>query len=902
MSLAPGSKLGPYDVLAPLGAGGMGEVWLARDPRLEREVAIKALPEAFARDPERLARFDREARLLASLHHPNIAGILGLEEVDGRRYLVLEYVEGPTLAERLSQGQLPLAEAVDVCRQIATAVEAAHESGVIHRDLKPGNVKITPTGEVKVLDFGLAKGGVAAASGSDPNLTASPTLTHAATMAGVILGTAAYMSPEQARGRGVDRRTDIWSFGCVLYECLTGQALFQGETVSDLIARILEREPDWSALPAATPVRVRELLRRCLRRDPKERLRDMGDARLELVEAMSSPPPEVAPAAGEAAGRGRRRGRMAWFAIGLALVALSAGAAAVARLALRPPGAGTLRVSVQAPDGLDLSGEVPDVTISPDGRTIVFAALDTTGTRALWLRPLDSNTARRLPGTQGAVIPFWSPDSRQLAFFAGGELKRMTVQDEDIQVVCPAPNPRGGAWGRGDVIVFAPTGSGPLMRVAASGGEAQRATTLDSTRGETAHRFPCFLPDGRHFLYVALPGKDSQVATRMGETGAVRPGPIVLSSTGAPVYAEPGYLLYNRQGTVVAQRFDGRSRRLRGSPQPVRGLVDASGSYSGSPVVMASRAGVLVQRDVRSANDRVDLLDISGKALSTLALPENYYSTPRFSPDGTKLVLNSSHVGSNVSPLWMVDLRRGISSRFTFEGTFDSDGAWTPDGGRVIYGSARRKGREIYWRKADASGPEVRLAEVPNLFNDPSTVSPDGRFVVYRSLSGETGEDLWMLATDGKTPPAPLIRTRFNELDADISPDGRWIAYRSDESGRLEIYVASFPGLAEKTRVSNDGAAPVLNSTATWVRWRRDGRALHFIGGDGQTIMQADVEPGAAFRAAAPRPLLRLPRGFVDADISPDGRQVVVCMPTGVEGRGAINLVMNWVRELEPGR
>ena len=892
MSLHPGTRLGPYEVLSSLGAGGMGVVYRARDSRLGRDVAIKALPDPFARDPERLQRFEREAKVLASLSHPHIAAIYGLEEVEGHRYLVLEYVEGPTLAERLKKGPLPLTEALEICRDIAAGLEAAHESGVIHRDLKPGNVMLTPSGGVKVLDFGLAKGGTG--SNSESNLMDSPTLTTPPTGAGVILGTAAYMSPEQARGKAVDRRTDIWSFGCVLYECLAGKQIFEGETVSDLIAKILEREPEWQALPASVPPRVAALLRRCLTKDAKQRLRDIGDARLELTEALSGAPEPAA--AGVPAGR-----RAGMLATAGAVVVVAAATFAITFSMMRPSAPRAMRVSVQAPDGMQVSEEVPDITISPDGSMLLFAGQDTAGVSHLWVRPLASAGSRMLPGTEGAKIPFWSPSGREVGFFADENLKRMPIDGENAQIICPAPNPRGGAWGAGDVIVFAPTASGPLMQVPASGGEPKPATRLDTSRGETAHRFPCFLPDGKHFLYVALPGKASQLDTRVGTRDA-KLGPVVVTSPNGAVYAEPGYLLFSRQGSVVAQRFDARSLRVSGAPRTLPDLFDVSGSYSGSPSVMTSRNGILVQREVQWVRTRLDVLDRSGRVLSSVSLPDGRYSTPRFSPDGSHVVLDYARTGASFAPVWMVELARGTSSRFTFEGVYQSTGVWTPDGGRVIYGFDRTGGRDLYWKRADGAGAEDLLADVPNLFNNPNSVSPDGRVLVYRSLSGESGEDLWALPLTGERKPAPLIRTRFNELDADISPNGGWIAYRSDESGRFEIYIQSFPALDRKIRVSTEGATPLANVPLSFTRWRNDGRELFYIGGDGQTIMSAAVEPGPDIHVAAPHPLVRVPRGAFGADISPDGQRVLVCMPTGTQGRSLLNLVMNWAPELKESK
>ena len=885
MTLNPGTKLGPYEILAPLGAGGMGEVYRARDPRLGREVAIKSLPDAFANDPERLARFEREARLVASLSHPNLAAIHGIEEVGGRRYLVLEFVDGETLAARLSRGALAVDESIDVCRDIAAGLEAAHENGVVHRDLKPGNVIITPSGQVKVLDFGLATSGGAGASGSDPNLSHSPTLTHA-TRAGVILGTAAYMSPEQARGKNVDRRTDVWSFGCVLYECLTGKPLFQGETVSDLIARILEREPDWAALPANTPSQVRELLRKCLRKDSKERLRDIGDARLELAQAAVEP--------SRVAIAGPRARRWPWMvAIGVLSLALAAS------LALRPKpeslDAPTMRVSIPLPRDLEISLEVPDATLSPDGKSVVFAAVDSSGTTRLFVRPLRSAAVRALPGTEGAVIPFWSPDSREIAFFANSNLQRMSIDGGAAQVLAPAPSARGGAWSSEDIIVYAPSASGPLMKISAAGGTPMVATVLDSTRGETAHRFPCFLPDGKHFLYVGIPGKDGKVDTRVTSLDDSS-GPVLVSSPNMATYAA-GYLLFNQNESVVAQPFDLGSLQLRGSPKVVGGLYNVSAQYSGSPTLMASGNGALIQREYRASAMRVVLMDRSGRIVRSLALPRGRYSEPSFSPDGRRLAITHAPPGVAVFSVWIVDIARNLANRLSFSGTWDISPMWTTDGEQVVWGRDSNSGRELFWKRADGSGDEEMLADVPNMFNDPTSITRD--HVVFRSLSGTTNEDIYMVSLRGDRTLQPLILTPYNELDAVVSPDERWMAYRSDESGRHEIYVVGFPNMDRRVRVSLDGAAPVTNANLMLLSWRRDGRELLFIGGDGRTLMAVDVQTGEHFSAGIPRALFRFPRETEDAEISSDGQTIAVVLPAESETRSILNLVLNWTTELE---
>ena len=896
MPLTPGQRLGPYEIMAPLGAGGMGEVFRARDTRLGRDVAVKALPEIFAHDPERLARFEREAKLLASLSHPNIAGIYGLEESGPERYLVLEFVDGETLESRLKHGPLPPDEAIETGMRVAEALEVAHEAGVVHRDLKPGNVMLTRSGSVKVLDFGLAKGGAASSGGSDLALSASPTITNVATHAGVILGTAAYMSPEQARGRVVDRRTDIWSFGCLLYECLTAKQAFQGETVTDLVARILEREPDWSAIPAGTPPRVPALIRRCLRKDARERLRDMGDARLELRDAQQAEAATEQETVGvEKPVTGIRRRVLPIAAAALTTFLITAG---LMRLLSHPAEEKTLRVSVLGPEGTILSEEVPDLVVSPDGRTLAFVAQDSTGQNHVWLRSLSSLGCRMVPGTEGGILPFWSPDGRNLGFFANEKLMRIPVTGEKPQVVTSAPNPRGGAWGANDVIVFAPAASGPLLQVSASGGETKPATTLDASEGESAHRFPMFLPDGTHFLYVAIPGKDNRLNTRVGTLDA-KVGPVVATAMGAAVFAQ-GFLVFNRDGAIVAQRFDAESMQTSGSPQPIRDLIDVAASYSGSPIVSASRDGILVQREPASVDERIDILDRTGKVLGNLTgLPFGSFTDLRVSPDQSHIVLSYWKRGQSEGYLIMADLARGIGSRLTFDARLDLSPAWTPDNRRVIYGSDREGGRNIFWKNADGSGGEMLLADVPNLFNDPQAVTPDGRTLIYRSLSGETGEDLWTLSLVGDPKPIPLLQTRFNEMYGTLSPDGRWLAYQCDESGRFEIYIQPFPSLDGRVRVSVDGALNSMNSRIPVVQWRRDGREILFVGRDGQTLMSATVSSLTPLDVATPKPLLRLPHGFLDLTISPDGERLYVTMPNGTPGRSVMNLVMNWTSELE---
>ncbi len=885
-------RIGSYPVERELGRGGMGIVYLGRDTRLDRPVAIKVLPEAFAGDPERLARFEREARLLAALNHPNIAGIYGLEEADGRRFLALEYVEGDTLAERLGRGALPLDEALEVGRQIAAALEAAHENGIIHRDLKPGNVKLAPGGEVKVLDFGLAKG--AGTAESSPDLSQSPTMAYAATGVGVILGTAAYMSPEQARGKTVDRRTDIWSFGCVMYECLTGQQLFSGETVSDTIAKILEREPDWNAIPEQTPEKIRALVRRCLEKDAKKRLRDIGDARLELEEALAArtsssriAAAEVARAEQRAARAGSAGGPLAWIVTIAAL-----GVAAVAILAPglfhRVPERAAARLSVMAPAGSTLVEDAVGSAISPDGRMIALTAVDSAGTALLWVRALETLAARPLAGTEHASMPFWSPDSRLVGFFADGKLKKVPIVGGSVEDICDAQTGRGGTWNRHGVIVIAPAGEGPLFQVPADGGERRQVTSLDSTRHETAHRFPWFLPDGKHFLFVALPSRAGKFDVYVGSLDSPK-RQHVMEAAGAPVFAEPGYLLFQRNQNLVAQKFDPRRMRLSGEPVA---LGDAPGgsNATGNRAVTPSIGGALAYINGRVVNTRLVWLDRSGEERGTLAAPPGRYGFTSLSPDG-RLAAVDRDGGPGEADIWLLELGRAVATRFTYGPAQNRSPFWSPDGSRILFESDRKGPWDLYVKPTSGAVPETPLLESEALFKHPFQWSWDGRFTVFDQLDARSGWDVWVLPADGASKPAPYLQTPFDERWGSISPDGRWMAYTSNESGRFEIYVQSFPTPGNKYRVSTGGGGGGY--------WRKDGREILFFGADGLSVMAVDVQAGTTFHAGAPRALFRLPAGWNGLGAQPDFQRFLASLPAGDNAPSSITVVLDWTGALK---
>jgi Tol biopolymer transport system component len=881
VTLAAGARLGSYEVTGPLGAGGMGEVYRARDTRLGRDVAIKALPAAFEQEPERLARFEREAKLLASLSHPNVGAIYGLEEANGHRYLVLEFVEGETLARRLTRGPLPLEEALEVCRQIAAAVEAAHESGIVHRDLKPGNVMITPSGGVKVLDFGLAKSGAASGSSSDPSLSASPTMTYSATGAGVILGTAAYMSPEQARGKAVDKRTDIWSFGCVLYECLTGRQVFEGETVSDLIARILERDPDLGALPAPTPNRVRELLRRCLEKDGRRRLRDIGDAKIEIEDVLAVRSSGSARAAAAAGRPGSVLG-LAAFGAAVALVSVAATLLVPAAFRRAPPARPT-RFPVLAPEAATLAADGAECSISPDGRTLAFVAVDSGGTALVWARPLESLTARPLPGTENGDLPFWSPDSRFVGFFADGKLKKVPVQGGAPEVLCDANNGRGGTWNASGVIVFCPAGEGPLYQVSASGGDPRPVTSLDSTRHETGHRFPCFLPDGRHFLFSVLPGRQGKLDIDVGSLDSPKRAHVLAATSGA-VYAPPGDLIFERNLALAAQRFDARRLRLVGDPLSL-GDVPAASNYTGARLASASATGTLAFLSGQILNTTPVWVDRSGRTQGTVHVPAGRYTGASLSPDGRRALLVREN-GPTESDLWMVELDRGVMTRFTYGPSQNTAAVWSPDASRIAFESDRDGPFDFFVKPASGATAEEPLLQSSAFFKHLGDWSRDGKIIVYQQLDARTGWDLWILPLEGDRTPRPYLRTPFNERFGSLSPDGKWMAYSSDESGRSEVYVQSFPAPGNKVQISTGGGFAGA--------WRSDGREILFAGPDGQTTMSADVTTAPEFRASAPRAINKLPSNLAGLAITPDFQRLLLLLPSGDAVPASVTIVLDW--------
>ena len=878
--LSPGTRVGPYEILAPLGAGGMGEVYRARDLRLGREVAIKALPAAFAQDPERLARFEREAKLLASLSHPNIAGIYGLEEAGGARYLALELVEGETLAARLAHGPLPLDEALDVARQIAAGVEAAHENDIIHRDLKPGNVILATSGVVKVLDFGLAKSGGAERAGSDPNLSASPTMTYAATMAGVILGTAAYMSPEQARGKTVDKRTDVWSFGCVLFECLTGRQAFGGETVSDIVARILQTEPEWSALPGTVPERLRNLLARCLEKDAKRRLRDVGDARIEIEDVLATR--KSMSAAVRAPATVARSAAPPWAAIAATAVLVAAATWLATKLTSKPAPAPAARFEIVAPKGQTIPGDGVAVTISPDGRMLAMIAQDSSGTLAIWVRRLEELTPRRLPGTEGVHMMFWSPDSRRLGFFANDQtLWKIAVDGGTPEKLADTKAARGGSWGRDGTILFAPYSNGGIFRVSANGGTPVQVTRPDSVHGITGHRFPVFLPDGKHFLFSTVPpGEDGKDGICVGSLDGGPTPEIVRSETGV-AYVEPGWLLTTRNNALVAWKFDAGARKVSGEPVVIGDALVGT-QYSGGHAVSVSNGGMLAFLTREDIPLRATWYDAAtGREEGAPPLAPGLYGALSIAPDSHRALL-TVQTDPTRSDLLLVDLDRGVTSRLTQSPEVASFCIWSRDGSRVAYTDETTHTIKV---RSLADGSTQTFLADDHAFKRLYAWMPDNHAIVYGRLDPATKWDIWLLPVDGGAPK-PVLCSPANDEFANVSPDGKWLSYQSDESGVSEACVAPFatPGLKYQVTIGGGGGG-----------FSYDGKRYYFNSAKDPTVLKvAAFRTEPTFSLGPPSVGVRLPLPNGSWDLTHDEKRVLFLMPTEKPAPQTATILEHW--------
>jgi eukaryotic-like serine/threonine-protein kinase len=876
--LTIGTKLGPYEILAPLGAGGMGEVYRARDTRLGREVALKVLPEAFASDRERMARLRREAQVLASLNHPNIAAIYGFEDSGATHALVMELVEGPTLAERVKQGAAPVDEALPIAKQICEALEYAHERGIMHRDLKPSNVKVTPDGQVKVLDFGLAKaieGDASAASVEN-----SPTLSAMATRAGFLLGTAAYMSPEQARGKNADRRSDIWAFGVVLYEMLSGKRLFSGETTSDTLAAVIRAEPEWGALPANIPPRIRDLLQRCLKKDPRQRLQSIGDARIAIEETIGG---TVSPPSTQREVSAPQWLRLLpWALAGMLALALAAALLMIPVSRREPPSSAVVSQIEPPPDTTFATESQLSVVpaLSPDGKQLAFVAVGADGVQRLWARPLDSPTARVLEGTEGAGYPFWSPDSRSLGFSAEGKLRTISLSGGPPLTLADAPFLRGASWGADGTILFAPTLAGAIFRVPASGGAPQQVMQLSQSRKDFAHRWPQFLPDGRHFLFFIWSAniKDSAVWASSLDSGEPK---LVLRNDSTAVYAPPGYLLFVRQGVLMAQRFDASSLQLTGDAQPLVTGVELAPGYFLPPFTVSENGILAYSPGVGESPLQLLWFDRTGKQVGQTG-PTRFYETPRISPQGDKLAVSVGDAESGPGQIWVYDLLDGLKRRITFSGFFDVAPAWSADGKTLAFVSSRGgTPPHAYQKPADGTGSTLPLFADSDLEEHvgPANWTADGRYIVFfrANLRAVIAVPLF-----GDRKPFPVLQNLHGNPEAAVSPDSRWIAYVGNGG---EVDVSTFPHGSGTWQVStNRGLHP---------HWRRDGKELFYQAPDNQ-IMAAEVSgEGETFTVGKVVPLFRAANGAWD--VAPDGKKFVVETPEKPKNTSqSVTLVVNW--------
>ena len=878
-----GQQLSHYRITEKIGSGGMGEVYRAHDNRLGRDVAVKISGDRFSE------RFGQEARVVAALNHPNICT---LHDV-GPNYLVMELVDGPTLAERLQQGPISLKESVSIAKQIAAALDAAHEAGIIHRDLKPGNIKIKQDGTVKVLDFGLAK---SSASTSNAQRVQLPTLTGK-TESGVIMGTPGYMSPEQARGKPVDKRTDIWAFGAVLYEMLTGRPAFEGETFSDTIAAVLQREPDGNHLPVA----ARHLVQRCLEKDPKQRLRDIGDAQWELDRIGHSESSQIA--------QPKRRGGLVIAVV--SSVVLLAVALAFTTIYLRsvPVAAPEIRFEIPLTGMLAPSFDGGSgFSVSPDGQYLAYVGT-TGGKRQIWLRPLGSLSAQPLAGSDNAGFLFWSPESRYIGFSADGKLKKIDIMGGPVQVLCDAPLPplpSPGTWSRDGLILFSKSSAGArndavIMRVSASGGEPTAVTATNPSQEEILHIRPQFLPDGHHFLYTAIgDGIPTEAAVYIGSldskstTALMNLGRVTVPSNSLVLYVRPGYLLFKRNNALVAQRFDSSRLTLAGEPVPIAEDINA---------FAASETGLLVYWGSVKRSQAL-WLDRNGSQLSVIGTPSSQFS-PELSPDGRRAAVGD--LNDNNYDVWVIDIDRGVPSRLTFDPSYDGVPIWSPDGTQIAFASGRdeKSGAipRLYKRPANGTGSdELLFAGNFNEFIIPKSWSSDGQNIIFmRATSGKPLYDLWVLPLSGDRKPFPFLQSGFNKSQPRLSPDGRWLAYATNESGTTQIVVQSFPDPSKgKWQVSAKGGADP--------KWRRDGRELYFIALDGK-LMAVPIKISSVIEAGHPSPLFQTPfpqpgnSTLSYYDVSSDGQRFLLIPPLGSSSgettTSVLTAVVNWTASLK---
>ena len=894
--LSAGTRLGRYEIRSQIGAGGMGEVYRAYDPKMNREIAIKILPAAFSADKERLARFEQEAQAAGSLNHPNILAIYHIDTHDGSPYIVAELLEGETLRERMGGMALAQRRAIGYGLEIANGLAAAHAKGIVHRDLKPDNIFITKDERAKLLDFGIAK--LTQADGGQSQ-TDIPTR-RVNTDPGVVIGTAGYMSPEQVRGQAVDHRSDIFSFGAILYEMLSGRRAFHGESIADTMSAILKEDPaDLSDTNQNISPALERLVNHCLEKNPEARFhsaRDLAFA-LEAISGSSAASNQTITAMTSVPARERIRKQLPWLVTALLALALIAALPFVFLYFRNAPASlpNVVRATIAPPENAHLL-YFNMMAISPDGLRLAFVAIGANGVQSLWLRPLGASSAQPLAGTEGASYPFWSPDSRFIAFFANGKLKKIEAAGGSPQTLCNAPNGRGGTWNRDGVIVFAPDILSPLYRVPQAGG-APAALPLDQSRKEKVYHFPYFLPDGRHFLYRA--GSTTAYARDKGNgiyVGSLDSSEykLILNDDTYAIYSS-GHLLFWRDGALMAQPFDVPSLQLSGEAVPIAEQVQMNLSEVRA-TFSVSENGVLAFQRGTSVGSVTQLIwfERDGKQAGKSGEPV-FGASPHISPDGQRVVAMLFDIQAGSTDLWLYDSALTRKTRFTFDPAFDSNPVWSPDGRSIAF-SSDRKARfvyDIYQKDASGARNEEVLFESDE-YKRPTSWSADGRFLAYTRSDGPNGKgDIWVLPFTGERKPFPFIQTsQFNEQRARFSPDGRFVAYDSDESSSRQVYVTSFPGPGGKLQVSTNGGEDAV--------WRKDSKEIFFLS-EGK-LMAAEVKAnGSALEIGNIQLLFDPHSGFgpnAHYDVTPDGKRFIVAT-VGEGGSAPMNLVVNWTAELK---
>ncbi|HSE24523.1 MAG TPA: protein kinase [Pyrinomonadaceae bacterium] len=894
--LTSGTKLERYEILSLLGEGGMGEVYRARDVKLKRDVAIKVLPAAFSADTDRLRRFEQEAHAAGSLNHPNILAVYDVGAHEGAPYIVSELLEGETLREMLSKGALPQRKAIQYATMMAHGLAAAHERGIIHRDLKPENIFITKDDRVKILDFGLAK---LIPSGGDDIVRSDIETIKAHTSAGTVMGTAGYMSPEQVRGQPLDARSDIFSFGAVIYEALAGRRAFHGDSAVESLNAILKEEPpELNETDVRINPQLEKIVRRCLEKKPERRFHSAHDLSFALETLTSSSDPssknETVLSTSATVNDSRelaffRNSRVAWAIAGI----LALGTFTIAALYfLRKPNTETrtIKLLVLPPEKTFLMAGQPPV-ISPDGKTLAFIAMDVSGTAFIYIRPLDSLVARPLEGSDGAYLPFWSPDSRSLGFFAKGKLKRADLAGGQPTTLANAPNARGGTWSRNGVIIYCPVPPSPLLRISASGGESTPINSDNMMQGGASRWLPSFLPDGRHYLYVArMAGSEREVRVGILDSNESK---TLLNASSNAVYAPPGFLLYRRESTLVAHQFDAEKLELRGEPIPIAEDVgfDAT-SYQG--YFSASEDGVIVHHSGSAGLTQLTWQDRTGKQLGIIGEPADQGDL-ELSPDDNRLAFRRVDNRMGSISLWLIDIARGVPSRFTFEKTTDFSPIWSPDGSRIVFSSLRDGPPNLYQKVSSSAGNDEPLVKslIAKISFD---WSRDGRYILYGVVDPKTSWDLWTLSVDDPSKPVPFLQTNFDERGAKFSPNGRWVAYESNESGANEVCVRAFPPTAGKWQISTSGGEQP--------RWRRNGKELFYISSD-RKLMSVEVNTdGSTFEHRTPTVLFGTRVGGIDTPgdyyaVTADGERFILNNLVAEAAYTPITVVLNWTAELK---